>query len=129
LIGGNSGKGRDFLAQYRERGFQAAAAGRDNGAGVVEAVDTEDLKSSGAQAPCGFESRPRHFSFAVNSLCRERERLALSKRPQGLRRKTVDYPRVRGQGRVAVWSSKYGKAKSFKVGGQLYVQFPVRPKT
>src|SRR6266849_10622472 len=23
-------------------------------------ADTEDLKSSGAQAPCGFESRPRH---------------------------------------------------------------------
>jgi hypothetical protein len=23
-------------------------------------ADAEDLKSSGAQAPCGFESRPRH---------------------------------------------------------------------
>jgi hypothetical protein len=31
-------------------------------------------------------------------------------------------------GRVAVWSSKYGKAKSFRIGGQLCVQFPVRPK-
>jgi hypothetical protein len=27
-----------------------------------------------------------------------------------------------------VWSSKYGKAKSFRVGGQFYVQFPVRKK-
>jgi hypothetical protein len=25
-----------------------------------EMADTEDLKSSGAKAPCGFESRPRH---------------------------------------------------------------------
>jgi hypothetical protein len=32
------------------------------------------------------------------------------------------------EGRIAVWSSKYGKAKSFRIGGQLYVQFPVRPK-
>src|ERR1022692_3838186 len=30
------------------------------GAGVVEVVDTLDLKSSGGQPPCGFESRPRH---------------------------------------------------------------------
>ena len=29
-------------------------------AGVVELVDAGDLKSSGAQAPCGFKSRPRH---------------------------------------------------------------------
>jgi hypothetical protein len=29
-----------------------------------EMADTEDLKSSGAQAPCGFESRPRHHLFA-----------------------------------------------------------------
>jgi hypothetical protein len=28
------------------------------------------------------------------------------------------------EGRIAVWSSKYGKAKSFRIGGQLYVQFP-----
>lgn len=27
-----------------------------------------------------------------------------------------------------VYASKYGKAKSFRIGGQLYVQFPVRPK-
>jgi len=32
------------------------------------------------------------------------------------------------EGRVAVWSSKYDKAKSFRIGGQLYVQFPVRKK-
>ena len=25
-----------------------------------ERADAEDLKSSGAKAPCGFESRPRH---------------------------------------------------------------------
>ncbi len=25
-----------------------------------ETADTEDLKSSGGQPPCGFESRPRH---------------------------------------------------------------------
>jgi hypothetical protein len=25
-------------------------------------ADTEDLKSSGSQGPCGFESRPRHLS-------------------------------------------------------------------
>ena len=31
-------------------------------------------------------------------------------------------------GRVAVWTSKNGKAKSFRIGGQLYVQFPVKPK-
>jgi hypothetical protein len=30
--------------------------------------------------------------------------------------------------RVAVWSSKHGRAKSFRIDGQLYVQFPVRPK-
>ncbi len=29
---------------------------------MVETVDTEDLKSSGRQLPCGFESRPRHWS-------------------------------------------------------------------
>src|SRR5208282_6005510 len=29
-------------------------------AGVVELVDTRDLKSLGAKAPCGFESRPWH---------------------------------------------------------------------
>ena len=28
-------------------------------------ADTEDLKSSGAQAPCGFESRPRHHLSAT----------------------------------------------------------------
>jgi len=32
------------------------------------------------------------------------------------------------KGRVAVWTSKNGKAKSFRIGGQLYVQFPVKPK-
>ena len=25
-------------------------------------ADAEDLKSSGAKAPCGFESRPRHHN-------------------------------------------------------------------
>ena len=29
------------------------------------------------------------------------------------------------KGRVGVWTSKNGKAKSFRIGGQLYVQFPV----
>jgi hypothetical protein len=28
-------------------------------------ADTEDLKSSGAKAPCGFESRPRHHISAT----------------------------------------------------------------
>ena len=37
----------------------------------------QDLKFSGGQPPCGFESRPRHFSFAANGLSRERGRLAL----------------------------------------------------
>jgi hypothetical protein len=32
------------------------------------------------------------------------------------------------EGRIAVWSSKNGKAKSFRINGQLYVQFPVRKK-
>ena len=32
------------------------------------------------------------------------------------------------KGRVGVWTSKNGKAKSFRIGGQLYVQFPVKPK-
>ena len=36
--------------------------------------------------------------------------------------------RIIREGRVAVWSSKNGKAKSFRIGGQLYVQFSVRPK-
>ena len=36
--------------------------------------------------------------------------------------------RINREGRVAVWSSKIGKAKSFRIAGQLYVQFPVRPK-
>ena len=26
-------------------------------------ADTEDLKSSGSQGPCGFESRPRHLNL------------------------------------------------------------------
>ena len=26
-------------------------------------ADTEDLKSSGSQGPCGFESRPRHLEL------------------------------------------------------------------
>ena len=42
------------------------------------------------------------------------------------------FPVVDGQiireGRIAVWSSKNGKAKSFRINGQLYVQFPVRKK-
>jgi hypothetical protein len=29
---------------------------------------------------------------------------------------------INREGRVAVWSSKYGKAKSFRIGSQLYVQ-------
>ena len=29
---------------------------------VVKLVDALDSKSSGAQTPCGFDSRPRHFS-------------------------------------------------------------------
>jgi hypothetical protein len=32
------------------------------------------------------------------------------------------------EGRIAVWSSKNGRAKSFRIEGPLYVQFPVRPK-
>ena len=28
-------------------------------------ADTEDLKSSGSQGPCGFESRARHNSFTA----------------------------------------------------------------
>ena len=36
--------------------------------------------------------------------------------------------KINREGRVAVWSSKNGKAKSFRINGQLYVQFPVRPK-
>jgi|SRR5208337_564801 len=31
---------------------------------------SNDLKFSGEQPPCGFESRPRHLSFAANGLCR-----------------------------------------------------------
>ena len=29
-------------------------------------------------------------------------------------------------GRIAAWSSKNGKAKSFRLNGQLYVIFPVK---
>jgi hypothetical protein len=36
--------------------------------------------------------------------------------------------KINREGRVTVWTSKNGKAKSFKINGQLYVQFPVRPK-
>jgi hypothetical protein len=36
--------------------------------------------------------------------------------------------KINREGRVAVWSSKNGKAKSFRINGQLYVQFPVKPK-
>ena len=32
------------------------------------------------------------------------------------------------KGRVAVWTSKNGKAKSFRIAGQLYVQFKIKPK-
>ena len=39
---------------------RAPGTGFSGGAGVVEAVDTEDLKFSGVKTPCGFESRPRH---------------------------------------------------------------------
>jgi hypothetical protein len=31
-------------------------------------ADTEDLKSSGSQGPCGFESRPRHLVPATSAL-------------------------------------------------------------
>ena len=30
------------------------------------------------------------------------------------------------EGKIPVWSSKHGRAKSFRINGQLYVQFPVR---
>ena len=30
-------------------------------------ADTEDLKSSGSQGPCGFESRPRHLELTIYS--------------------------------------------------------------
>jgi len=33
-----------------------------NDAGVAEVVDARDLKSLGAQAPCRFDSGPRHFT-------------------------------------------------------------------
>ena len=36
--------------------------------------------------------------------------------------------KINREGRVAVWSSKNGKAKSFRINGQLYVIFPVRAK-
>jgi hypothetical protein len=32
-------------------------------AGVMELADIQDLKSWAPQGACGFESRPRHFSF------------------------------------------------------------------
>ena len=41
-------------------------------------ADTEDLKSSGRQRPCGFESRPRH-----NRIKRGRERVFENMRATG----------------------------------------------
>ena len=31
-------------------------------------ADTEDLKSSGSQGPCGFESRPRHLELTTTAV-------------------------------------------------------------
>jgi hypothetical protein len=57
ILSVDAGNGGNFVAQYAA---DVPVIDRRNGAGVVEAVDTEDLKSSGGQPPCGFESRPRH---------------------------------------------------------------------
>lgn len=43
----------------------------DADAGVVEQVDTRDLKSLAAQAACGFDARPRQtFSCSCMQPCR-----------------------------------------------------------
>lgn len=37
------------------------------GAGMVELADTTDLKSVGAEAPCGFKSRSRHQEKRIDA--------------------------------------------------------------
>ena len=47
----------DGLGLYIMNRFRQIEASRN--AGVVELVDTRDLKSLAAQAACGFKTRPR----------------------------------------------------------------------
>jgi hypothetical protein len=47
------------------REFANPTAPSPDVAGVAELVDAQDLKSCGAQAPCGFKSRPRHTGKCI----------------------------------------------------------------